>query len=128
MANEFRWDPRDYAAHSAAQLHWARELLAKLQLRGDESLLDLGCGDGKVTAEIAGAVPQGTVIGVDSSPEMIAFAREAFPSTRFPQLQFHCMDVRSLQLDSIFDVVFSNAALHWVDDHLKVLRGVSTRL
>ena len=47
------WNPQDYAANSAAQLAWARELIAKLKLRGDEHILDVGCGDGKVTAELA---------------------------------------------------------------------------
>src|SRR5687767_8216782 len=65
------WNPADYAANSAAQLAWARELITKLKLRGDERVLDVGCGDGKVTAEIAQALPRGEITGVDSSAEMI---------------------------------------------------------
>ena len=58
------------------QQSWARELIARLPLRGDEHVLDVGCGDGKVTAEIARAVPRGRVLGVDASLEMIAFAQQ----------------------------------------------------
>ena len=71
---------RRYAANSAVQQGWAREVIARLQLRGDEHILDVGCGDGKVTAELARAVPRGRVLGVDASPEMIAFAQQAFPA------------------------------------------------
>src|ERR1043166_5653513 len=66
-----KWDPEDYAKHSSAQLAWARELIARLKLRGDESVLDIGCGDGKVTAELAAALPRGHVAGLDGSQEMI---------------------------------------------------------
>ncbi len=66
-----KWNPAEYAWHSAAQLAWARELIARLRLRGDESVLDIGSGDGKVTAEIAAGLPRGRVVGLDESPEMI---------------------------------------------------------
>ena len=77
-----KWNAADYAANSAVQQTWARELIAKLKLRGDEHILDVGCGDGKVTAEIARALPRGSTTGTDASGEMIAFARRAFPSTK----------------------------------------------
>ena len=68
------WDAHDYVAHSAAQQVWARELIAKLQLRGDEAVLDIGCGDGRATVLIAERLPDGSVLGVDKSPSMIALA------------------------------------------------------
>ena len=117
------WDPRDYAANSPAQLAWARELITRLQLRGRERILDVGCGDGKVTAELARALPHGSATGVDSSPEMLRFARNAFPAKEFPRLSFFQMDARELRFASPFDIIFSNAALHWVDDHPAFLRG-----
>ncbi|MGH7993983.1 MAG: class I SAM-dependent methyltransferase, partial [Limisphaerales bacterium] len=61
------WNAADYAAHSVVQQTWARELIARLKLRGGEHILDVGCGDGKVTAEIARAVSRGGVTGVDTS-------------------------------------------------------------
>jgi trans-aconitate methyltransferase len=125
---EFRtytWDPGAYAANSESQLAWARERIARLHLRRDERLLDVGCGDGKVTAELARAVPQGAVTGIDASPQMIEFARNAFPPAEFPNLEFRLMDARHIRFVDPFDLVFSNATLHWVDDHQAFLRGVA---
>jgi len=65
-----RWDAGDYEQSSSAQLVWARELIAKLNLQGDECVLDLGCGDGKITAEIAKLLPKGSAVGIDSSQAM----------------------------------------------------------
>ncbi|HVU09349.1 MAG TPA: methyltransferase domain-containing protein [Verrucomicrobiae bacterium] len=123
-----RWNAADYAANSVVQQTWARELIAKLNLRGDEHILDIGCGDGKVTAEIANAVPRGFVAGTDASAEMIAFAKNTFPAKKFPNLKFQVCDARKIKFARQFDFVFSNAALHWVDDHEKILRGVASVL
>jgi trans-aconitate methyltransferase len=122
------WDPAAYAANSATQQAWARELIARLELGGDERVLDVGCGDGKVTAELARLVPKGAVTGIDTSPEMIRFARAAHPPGRHSNLQFHLMDARHLRFAQEFDLVFSNAALHWVDNHPTFLRGASASL
>lgn len=119
------WNPEEYAKHSAAQLGWARELIARLKLGGDESVLDVGSGDGKVTAEIAAALPRGRVVGLDGSREMIEFARAHYDDRQFPNLEFVCMDARQIELSRRFDIVFSNAALHWIEDHPAVLKGLS---
>ena len=123
-----RWDAADYAANSTVQQAWARELIARLKLRGDEHVLDVGCGDGKVTAEIARAVPRGAVTGVDASMEMIDFAQKAFAPKQHPNLEFYVMDARKIKSARRFDVVFSNAALHWVDNHEAILRGIASVL
>ena len=91
------WNAADYAANSAVQQTWARELIAQLHLRGDEHILDVGCGDGKVTAEIARAVPRGSVAGVDASAPMIEFARQTFPRGKVPNLEFQVMDAREIK-------------------------------
>ena len=96
-----RWNAADYAANSAAQQIWARELIAQLQLRGDEHILDVGCGDGKVTAELARAVPKGSVTGIDASPEMIRFARKTFPPGKHPNLEFQVMDAREISFAAL---------------------------
>ncbi len=128
MSASVQWNPADYAANSASQQAWAREQIAWLNLRGDERILDVGCGDGKVTAEIARAVPRGAVVGADSSPEMIRFAQASFPAAGFPNLRFCERDARRLQFAEPFDLIFSNAALHWVDDHPAFLRGAAACL
>ncbi len=125
------WNAADYAANSAVQQSWARELIAKLNLRGDERILDVGCGDGKVTAEIARAVRRGSVVGTDASAEMITFAKKAFPAAKNSNLKFEISDAREIggsRATNNFDLIFSNAALHWVDDHEKILRGAAVAL
>jgi len=98
-----RWNAADYAANSAAQQIWARELIAQLHLRGNELILDVGCGDGKVTAELARAVPKGSVTGIDASPEMIRFARKTFPSGKHPNLEFQVLDAREISFAALSD-------------------------
>ena len=123
-----KWNAADYAANSAVQHSWARELIARLNLRGDEHILDLGCGDGKVTAELARALPRGSITGADASPQMIEFANKHFPANKFSNLRFRVMDARKIKFERRFDLVFSNAALHWVDDHEAILRGAAAVL
>lgn len=129
MSDQTRqWDASDYSRNSTAQLTWARELLAKLRLQSHEHVLDVGCGDGKVTVEIAASVPDGLVVGIDSSLQMIGFAQQNFPAADYPNLRFQPGDARKLGLDEEFDVVFSNAVLHWILDHRPVLRGIAKAL
>jgi trans-aconitate methyltransferase len=123
-----QWNAADYAANSVVQQTWARELVTKLKLRGDEHILDVGCGDGKITAEIARAVPRGSATGVDASRHMIGFARKTFPPSKISNLKFQIMDARKIRFTQKFDCIFSSAALHWVDDHRAVLRGAATCL
>jgi len=97
-------------------------------LRGDEWVLDVGCGDGHITAELARGAPRGGVTGLDSSPEMIRYARTRYPRRAHPNLEFFEMDARAFRLPRRYDLVFSNAALHWVDDHPAFLRGAASVL
>ena len=110
------------------QQSWAREVIARLNLRGDEHVLDVGCGDGKITAELARALPRGSVTGADASPQMIEFAKKTFVAAKCTNLRFRVMDARKIKFERQFDLVFSNAALHWVDDHQAFLRGASAVL
>lgn len=123
-----KWNAADYAANSEVQQTWARELIAKLNLRGNERVLDVGCGDGKVTAEIAQHLPNGTATGIDASPQMVEFSRKTFPPGKFQNLRFRVMDARKIKFERQFDLLFSNAALHWVDDHERILRGAASVL
>ncbi|MGD0819255.1 MAG: methyltransferase domain-containing protein [Desulfomonilia bacterium] len=119
-----KWNAEDYAKNSSAQLQWAQELISKLFLQGCESVLDIGCGDGKISAQLALAAKNGNVLGIDLSEDMIRLASEQFPSAKYPNLSFLRMDATGIRLSERFDVAFSNAALHWVKNHIAVLRGV----
>ncbi len=124
----YAWNAADYARHSAGQQKWALDLLDEIDLAADDVVLDLGCGDGKVTAEIARRVPLGRVLGVDLSADMIRHATETYPPTVYPNLAFGECDARELTFEGAFSLVFSNAALHWVRDHRPVLQGISRAL
>jgi trans-aconitate 2-methyltransferase len=128
MSSTLTWDPEEYARHSSAQLGWAQELTARLALQGSEALLDVGCGDGKMTAALSRALSGGFVLGVDSSPAFIAYARSHYPQAEYPNLRFEQMDARNLSYGRRFDVIFSNAVLHWVDDHPAFLAGCARLL
>ncbi len=129
MANSpYNWNAQDYAQNSQNQFQWAKELIPKLKLQGNETLLDIGCGDGKITAELARCLPSGRAVGVDSSEKMINLAKTTFPQKDYPNLSFQVMDARKLTFQGEFDIAFSNAALHWIVDQKAVLCGVQRSL
>ncbi len=122
----FTWNASDYAQNSTAQKSWAAELLGKLRVQPAERVLDLGCGDGRITAEIAALVPQCNAVGVDYSGDMVAHARQSYGS--IGNLQFAQADARALPFFESFEAIFSNAVLHWVKDHRAVLAAIRRSL
>lgn len=126
--SQHKWNPEDYEKNSAAQEKWADALISGLELGGDEHILDIGCGDGKITAKMASRVPDGLVLGIDSSEDMIDFARKRFPESQFANLRFELGDALNLNFDGEFELVTSFACLHWIEDHLSVLKGVRRSL
>ena len=122
------WHGADYAHHSSLQAAMADEVLSCLTLRGDEQVLDLGCGDGKLSARIAALLPRGAVLGVDASADMVAFARQQFVSAARPNLGFEVADARALAFGPRFDLVVSFNALHWVPQQADALRGIHRAL
>jgi trans-aconitate methyltransferase len=98
------WNASEYNRRSALQKWLADKSLAGLDLRGSERVLDVGCGDGKITAEIAERLPGGSVVGVDSSTRMIEFAREHFVADH-ANLGFAVADAVCLFYRDAFDLV-----------------------
>jgi len=80
----YSWNAGNYLKHSSAQYGWARELLGKLRLTGKASVLDIGCGDGKVNTMISSCLQNGNITGIDSSEDIIILARKTFPSSEYP--------------------------------------------
>jgi trans-aconitate 2-methyltransferase len=122
------WNAREYNRQSRLQEGIARERLAGLALNGNERVLDIGCGDGKVTALIAARVPRGTVLGIDASPDMIDFATAAFSAADHPNLRFELADAARLSFRAQFDLIVSFNVLHWVHDQAAALRGIAASL
>ena len=120
----YKWDAQEYEKHSQGQQKWARELVEKISLKGTENVLDLGCGDGKVTAEISKLVRKGSIIGIDNSAAMIKLATDRHSVAIYPNLSFKEMDAGNLKFDDRFDLIFSNAVLHWVKDQKPVIKGM----
>lgn len=123
-STSYSWDANDYAKQSANQQKWARELIAKLNLHGNEHILDIGCGEGKVTAEIASQLPNGIVWGIDNSSSMIDLACKNFPRSIYSNLSFKFADAQNFSFNTQFDLIFSNAVLHWIIDHKPVLKNI----
>lgn len=108
------WDARTYERVSGPQAAWAETVLERLPLGGDETVLDAGCGTGRVTKMLLERLPHGRVVAVDSAPSMVADAREALDPARTTVIQ---ADLAELVLDEPVDAAFSNAVFHWVPDH-----------
>lgn len=114
----------------------AQEVLALLDLepavsgveRGLERILDVGCGDGKITAQIASRARGGSVVGIDPSQDMISFAQGHFGPARLPNLRFQVADARSLPFQNEFDLIVSFNALHWIPAQETALRSIHSAL
>ena len=113
-----RWNAREYDAKHAFVYEKAKGLVDLLAPKSDERILDLGCGTGVLTSEIA--MSGAKVFGIDRSPEMVAQAR-----SKFPALRFEVVDATEMKFNEEFDAVFSNAVLHWIPEAEQVVRGIA---
>ena len=107
------WDAATYDRVAYPQEEWGLSVLARLELEGDETILDAGCGSGRLTRHLVERLPNGRVIGVDASPAMIEKARESLGD----RVDLRLLSLLDLDLDRDVDAVFSNATFHWVIDH-----------
>jgi trans-aconitate 2-methyltransferase len=108
------WDARTYDRSSQPQQAWATEVLRRLDgVAPDATVLDVGCGTGRVTEMLPALVPDGRVLAVDASADMVALARTRLGG----RAEVWCEDVLDLELDEPVDAIVSTATLHWVPDH-----------
>jgi trans-aconitate 2-methyltransferase len=121
------WDGAAYGDVSDLQRTMAAESLSLVTLVGNERVLDVGCGDGYVTAQIAHLLPHGSIVGIDPSPRMISAARGRTAPPN-PHLRFETGDVTTMSFDAEFDVVVSFNALHWVRDQAAAFRRIAAAL
>lgn len=111
------WNSTVYHRLSAPQVSWGKKVLSRLHLRGDEVVLDAGCGTGRLTAELLEALPRGRVIGIDLSRNMLNTARQHLAEHLGMHLRLVACDFLHLPFARAFDVIVSTAAFHWVLDH-----------
>jgi len=117
------WNAERYHEVSTPQQAWGRRVLDRLPLEGNEIVLDLGCGTGRITGEIAERVPRGTVIGLDRSPAMLRTAAD-WQRERAQRVPLVLADGAALPFRRAFDAVFSAATFHWVHDHPALFRSI----
>ena len=108
------WDGASYDRISAPQEALGRAVLARMDLRGDETVLDAGCGSGRVTEALLERLPRGRVIAVDASPSMVEQARRRLGDRA---VEIRQMDLLELELAQPVDAILSTATFHWVLDH-----------
>jgi len=125
MSHRHEWDAATYHRVSAPQVEWGRRVLARLPLRGDELVVDAGCGTGRLTGALASRLPRGRVIAIDRSTQMLDAARRHLANAG---VTFVRADVANLPLCGLADIIFSTATFHWVHDHPRLFRQLGTAL
>lgn len=121
------WNAGRYHEISSPQQTWGRRVLDRLPLTGREQVLDIGCGTGRLTHEIAERVPGGRVVGIDRSAAMLETAAE-WLRERSPRTTLVLADGAALPFRRAFDAAFSGATFHWIHDHPALFRSIITAL
>ena len=118
--SHFEFDGEKYKQASKHQKEWGNRLISELIFNENAVILDLGCGDGFLTNRLSSLVPKGKVIGIDASQGMIETSKQY----KKDNLSFICMDIDDIDFVNEFDIIFSNAALHWVKNHEALLHNI----
>lgn len=116
----------DYHKQSNFQFNVGKQALKYLNLKGTERILDIGCGTGKTTNYCANLIPEGSIVGLDLSSDMINFAKEEYKATS--NLKFIEGSATNIPFENEFDVVFSMYCLHWIEDQQKVIDQIAKSL
>ena len=118
------WNSNAYHQLSEPQLRWGNRVLSWLHLRGDETVLDAGCGTGRVTAELLNLLPRGQVVASDISENMLQTARDYLQPQFANHIAFVAADSQFLPFECAFHGVFSTASFHWVRNHDRLFGSV----
>ena len=118
------WNAASYDRVSDPQLAMARDVIDRLDLQGDERVLDAGCGSGRVTEALLERLPMGTVVAVDGSQAMVEQTRERLGD----RVEAFAVDLLDLTVTQPFDAILSTATFHWIDDHERLFRRLHAAL
>ena len=118
------WNATLYHQISAPQVSWGKKVLARVSLRGNERVLDAGCGSGRLTRDLLETLPEGQVVALDVSQNMLEAARAYLETDFAGQVEFVCCDLLDLPFENEFDGIFSTASFHWVLDHDRLFRNL----
>ncbi len=118
------WNAAEYHRLSAPQFQWGQRVLSQLRLRGNEIVLDAGCGTGKLTRLLLENLSNGRVVGLDVSRNMVQHARQNLRPEFGNHSEFVAADLLALPFREAFDGIFSTASFHWVLDHDALFRNL----
>ena len=127
MSDLHEWDAQAYQRLSEPQFAWGLRVLERLPLDGTETVVDAGCGSGRLTMVVAKRLPRGHVIAVDRSANMIAEARGRIAALG-DRVSFVCADLTTFVTERRVDAVFSTATFHWLHDHDRLFESVASSL
>ena len=122
------WNSEVYHRVSSPQVGWGQNVLSRLRLGGDETVIDAGCGTGRLTEQLLELLPRGHVVAVDLSQNMLREAREHLQPGFDGRVSFVLSDLQELPLSGVADAVFSTAAFHWIRDHNQLFRSLVAAL
>jgi trans-aconitate 2-methyltransferase len=122
------WNATLYHKISGPQVSWGKKVLSRISLRGDERLLDAGCGTGRLTRDLLEALPRGHVVALDVSENMLDEARAYLEPDFRGRVEFVRCDLLDLAFDREFDGIFSTASFHWVPNHDRLFRNLHRAL
>jgi trans-aconitate methyltransferase len=122
------WNAESYHRVSGPQTTWGRKVLSRLTLRGDERVIDAGCGTGRLTGELMRMVPQGRLVAIDRSWNMLLTARANLRPEFGPRIAFARVELPRMPFRAWADLVFSTATFHWVRDHATLFREILSAL
>jgi len=121
------WDAATYDRVADPQARWGAAVVDRLPLRGDERVLDAGCGSGRVTAQLLARLPRGSVVALDASVAMVDEARRRLGTD--PRVRFVVADLREpLPVEPPVDAILSTATFHWINDHDRLFRNLAAVL
>jgi trans-aconitate 2-methyltransferase len=128
--NDRDWDATTYDRIADPMTRWGAEVLARLELRGDETVLDAGCGTGRVTEMLLERLTTGRVVALDAAPSMVEAARQRLgrfePRVRFVEVDLLGLSPAVLEEEGPVDAVLSTATFHWVLDHDRLFANLAS--